>query len=146
MALDTNSLYLQHFSNSDKKLEVSPDGYVRLLRNEIRFLQLFHLTSCIDENADATHMDHAKETTITGYTEWIAGLGPAVTVGWDWKLEVTNMQIQYHRISAPRHNLMVCNKLCGDLGEMATLDILEKYIDSIDWQTSVRNFLRDHYS
>jgi hypothetical protein len=68
-------------------LTISPDGYMRLTFEELQQISLVHLISGLDEDNSALLQEGATFAEITGYTEWAGITSPAISIGWDWRLQ-----------------------------------------------------------
>lgn len=124
-------------------LAISDDGYIRARYAEIQNICFMHLMSGVDQDAPAKISDGAVLSAITGYTEWVTdpALGPAITIGWDWQMDLVGNQIGLRRISEPRSNVMLRDANRLDLGPVKTIALLELLIDALAWQPAVRNFI-----
>lgn len=116
---------------------LSEDGYVRLTFEAFCNLPLFHLLSGLDEDNPASSSEGAVVTVISGYTEWISGTEPAITLGWDWQLANSRGSAHCVRISDPRSNVMLLDAQQHDLGSAKTARLLKTMIDQLSWHDTV---------
>lgn len=110
------------------------DGYIRLTQTQLQGISLAHLISGLDEDAPSLVPAGASQTAITGYTEWVSLGSPAIAVGWDWQMNMSNDQVQLERISDPRSNIMLKDDSEVDMGQTKSLSLLGGYIDTLNWQ------------
>lgn len=115
-------------------LALSNDGYIRMTLLQLQGIPLQHLLSGLDEDCSAT---------IAGYTEWLSEGQPAITLGWDWCM-VGHAKLQ--RVDEPRSNLMLVDEAGCDLGYDATLVLLGKFVDGMEWQKTTLSALEERYS
>ncbi|NNM82657.1 MAG: DUF4902 domain-containing protein [Burkholderiales bacterium] len=116
--------------------EVSKDGYIRMTFRELHDLELVHLASGLDEEDHDRGFEAAQHTEITGYTEWITETTPAITIGWDWKLEISGNRPRLIKCDLPRSNIMLISG-DEDSGPEITATLLDIFLDSISWQSKV---------
>lgn len=136
--------------NSSNTLEVllprTRDGYIRMTLETLKSLPLVHLLSGIDfDNLDNSH-EGASRTQISGYTEWITTTEPAVTLGWDWRLDTSQGCLIFKRIETPRSNIMIIDDLQQDVRWMKTAELLGQIIDAFDWRQDVRKNIAITYT
>lgn len=58
--------------------------------DDFHSLQFSHLYSAAYEEPEWLHSTGGVVTTIGGYTEWVSGDSPAISIGWDWELRFEN--------------------------------------------------------
>lgn len=121
-------------------LVVSKDGYIRLPCHQVGAVELVHLLS----GADPELSGHAGAvaTSLTGFTEWISTGSPAISLGWDWKMDTASRPGELRRLNWPRSNLMLCDRARTDVGPDETARLLAQMIDLLAWQGTVRNHLQ----
>ncbi len=130
--------------------QLSEDGYIRLQRSKLGEIQVAHLFSALDQDAPLVTGEGAVQTEITGYTEWASRTKPAISIGWDWSLQMHCGRPQCVRYGDARSNLMLTDSYGYDLGMRGTSDALGQWVDSaLDfstgssiWQTRVLSALR----
>lgn len=129
------------------RLHVSQDGYVRIPLPELSSLTLTHFLSGLDDDAGERKLNDVTQTTISGYTEWLSQGEPAVTVGWDWHLDLTASVPRYVRDGWPRTNLMLVDAVTRqDLGDEATAANLARLIDQSEWARDAINHVGMRYA
>lgn len=126
-------------------LLISADGYIRMTLAQLQTLELHHLITGLDEDAPAPAGDAALSTVITGYTEWITPGQPAITLGWDWQMELHGAQLGLRRLGEPRGNVMLLDGNQNDLGQQASARLLAILVDGLDWQPAALRHVRSRY-
>ena len=127
-------------------LAVSADGYVRISLTRFRTIALRHLLSELDEDeACSAAAAGACAASILGFTEWVSDTAPALSLGWDWRLDTSGMDARYVREGEVRSNLMLCEPGIGDLGDRATSATLCAAIDALAWQAETYNYITKRY-
>ena len=116
-------------------MKISTQGLIRLTYDALSTISLSHLISGID--TDGSDDDCGRPTELTGFTEWVTQTTPAITIGWDWKIEFKNGQSRYERLGQPRSNVMLINDHGLDHGWGHNLDHLARYVDSMPWPSVV---------
>jgi hypothetical protein len=117
---------------------ISQDGYIRLWPGTLDALALKHLFSGLD--ADLAPPQHCTARgVVSGYTEWVSEGKPAISVGWDWQVQLTHLaRPRCMRAGLPRSNLMLVDATGQDLGADATSLYLAQWLDT----HAVRSMLR----
>jgi Domain of unknown function (DUF4902) len=116
--------------------QFSTDGYIRLRRSDLSDIQVAHLFSAVDQDAPMVTGEGAVQTEITGYTEWASRTKPAISIGWDWSLQMFKGRPQCVRYGDPRSNLMLTDGYGYDLGMRGTSEALGQWVDSaLDFST-----------
>ena len=129
-------------------LIVSEDGYLRLTLARFRAIHLRHLISELDEDAPLNGPEAAGATTacIAGFTEWISDTNPALSLGWDWRLDTSSgRDARYVRAGEVRSNVMLCEPGIGDLGDLATSATLCAAVDALAWQAATHDHITKRY-
>ncbi len=128
-------------------LAVSNDGYMRLTLSAFRALALRHLFSALDEDphASAHHATGASIASIFGFTEWVSDTTPAVSLGWDWRINTSGRRPRYVRDGEVRSNLMLIEPGLGDLGDVATSATLCAAVDALAWDTEIDQYITNKY-
>lgn len=128
-------------------LVVSDDGYLRLTMAAFRRIGLRHLFSGLDDDTESRgHMPGgASVASILGFTEWVSDTTPAVSLGWDWRLNTTGGRARYVRDSEVRSNLMLIDPRLGDLGDAATNATLAAAVNALPWEAQTENYISNHY-
>lgn len=123
----------------DHVMYVSPaDGYVRMSLAELQATPLTHLMSHLDEE-EANEGGLALP--ITGYSEWISSGTPAITIGWDWQLQLCPDDVKLTVLHEPRSNIMLLDTQGSDLGAATTGRLLAEFVDSLAWRKEVMDEL-----
>lgn len=147
MNLLTTSLSLSELSDKANIPAVSDDGYIRLSFAKLERTPLIHLISGLDESCPRTSSGDATPTEIAGYTEWVSNTSKvAISIGWDWKMEIVNSQILLRKINKPYSNIMLQHGHLIDSGQTKTAMQLESLIDTLNWQIEVRNYIDVRYA
>jgi hypothetical protein len=128
-------------------ITLSHDGYVRLTFDAFQQIALIQLISGLNEDMPAVLQQGASLSEITGYTEWISTTVPAISIGWDWKLQPSLPENNYYERSGdPRSNLMLTDTKQNGLGPVKTAALLGKAVDGFDWQIEVQKFINNRYA
>lgn len=135
----------RHALDGPPMMSLSEDGYVRLTLDSFRATPLKHLLSGIDEDTPVLSWEGASFGPITGYTEWVSVTTPAITLGWDWRLDVSRGRPTYERLGAPRSNVMLIDAQRHDLGPIRTESLIETFIDSFAWQEELHTHIVTRY-
>ncbi|WP_374586462.1 DUF4902 domain-containing protein [Pseudoduganella sp.] len=123
-----------------------PDtGYIRISLNELEKISMVHLISGVDDDAPAFAPDGAVSTYITGYTEWISTGSQVVTIGWDWQMPSDDHKSFLKRVGGPSSNVMLLDAQKSELGHVSSARLLERFIDSFDWQSETLEYLNTRY-
>jgi len=117
-------------------IRIDDDGYIRLRREVLEQIRLIHLVSGLDEEegqvaCGAVHSD------IRGYTEWVSASVPAVSVGWDWHLDMLARPVTAVCSETPRSNLMLVDEHGGDAGLDHTARCLKAWVETLEWKSVV---------
>lgn len=138
----TNSSSLQTVG-----LKVSQDGYIRMSLSNLMALPLNHFLSGLDDSLTQHAAEDGTRASICGYTEWLSASTPAVTVGWDWCLDLTGASPRYVRAGCPRSNVMLIDEGNGqDLGDNATSVMMMAKIDQSGWENDVQKHIAMRYA
>jgi hypothetical protein len=130
----------------EPQITLCEDGYVRLTHDTLLAIPLQHLLSGLDEDAPAGACEGASLAPISGYTEWVSTTTPAITLGWDWQLDLAQGRPRYARLGAPRTNVMLVDTHETDLGRAKTAMFLELAIDALPWQEEVSRSIAARYA
>ena len=130
------------------QLVVSPDGYVRLTATALRAIPLTHLLSELDADVGLppSTASGACVASIVGYTEWASQTTPALSLGWDWRIETTAGRVRYEREGEVRSNVMLVDARRRDLGAMATSVLLCVAVDVLGWEKVVDHYISNRYA
>lgn len=128
-------------------ITISLDGYMRLTFEEFQQISLVHLISGLDEDNPALLQEGATFSEVTGYTEWVNTTKPAISIGWDWMFQSSQVDgVYYKRTSKPRSNLMLVDTQQRDLGPSKTTALIETVVDEIVWQIVVQDYISMRYA
>jgi hypothetical protein len=129
-------------------LTVSADGYVRLTASAFRAIALTHLLSELDADIGLppSTASGACLASIAGYTEWASQTTPALSLGWDWRIETTAGHVRYEREGGIRSNVMLVDERRRDLGAAATDVLLCIAIDALGWEQAVNHYISNRYA
>lgn len=112
----------------------SSDGYLHLPRRRLERMPLQHLLSGMDDEPAAADPHCGAATTLSGYTEWVSPVEPALSIGWDWAWQGTPAGGGIVRQGLPRTNLLLVSDTQEPLPLEESLEMLARFIDAIDWQ------------
>ncbi|MES2299296.1 MAG: DUF4902 domain-containing protein [Pseudomonadota bacterium] len=124
---------------------ISTDGYIRLTLAKLRSFKLIHLISGMDEDVPPCSEHGAISTAITGYTEWVSSGTPALTIGWDWQMNVSDGNVCLTRISESRSNILLQDGNLLDLGPTESSALLDHFVDTLDWHDTAADFINARY-
>lgn len=142
-----SSATTQSCKESPDFLKVSHDGYVRMTRYVFLKLPLVHFLSGLDEDTQRSPEYGGIESTISGYTEWLSSSVPVVSIGWDWRLNLTTSVPHYEREGPPRSNVMLIDAESGrDLGDVETADTIAHRLDHFGWEDSICMHIAARYA
>ncbi len=128
-------------------LQISQDGYIRMSLPVFMELPLVHFLSGLDNEPICQSVEGGKEASISGYSEWLSDTSPRVTVGWDWRLDLTTGSPRYLREGMPRSNIMLIDPVNGqDLGEEATEASIAFRIDLAGLSNDAGKHITSRYS
>lgn len=116
---------------------VSDDGFVRLSVKAFDKVELKHFISGLDDPGwtDAAVCGNASR--VSGYTEWLAGECPCISLGWDWTLDTRKAHPALRRVGLPRSNIMLTDEVTRDMGVDETDRHLALFIDRLFWAGTV---------
>lgn len=89
--------------------------------------------------------ESAAPTAITGYTEWVSTTSPAISMGWDWIMEVVDGIVRPARLGEPRSNCMLVDEGNSDLGPAQSNAALAEFVDTLPWQSETGNQIASRY-
>lgn len=118
----------------DMIMELSDDGFIRMVFDDLMKTQLFHLISIHEEDSFT-----APYTKMFGYTEWVSQTPSIISIGWDWMLKHDDRIINIVRTGLPRSNLMLTDNFERDIGLDQTLHLISQKIDSTAWEAIVKD-------
>ncbi|WP_444944879.1 DUF4902 domain-containing protein [Microbulbifer sp. ZKSA006] len=110
---------------------------MKLPLSDLSSIQLKHLISSVTLNeADKRINDHVS--TIEGYTEWISPTSPTISIGWDWITVIKKGRLVFLISGYPYSNMTLIDKSGRALSEQVRLNRLKSFVESIDWQETVK--------
>jgi hypothetical protein len=118
-------------------MHVSETGQVRATVDDLLSVHFLHLISGLDTEAGHPSKTCGRPTAISGFTEWVGQSLLPISIGWDWKLEVTGSLVRLVRINRPRTNVQLTNAAGQDLDWEQNLQILGTIVDALPWAISV---------
>lgn len=128
-------------------LTVSLDGYIRMSPSSFMALSLNHFLSGLDDDIAPHTAEDGTQALICGYTEWLSASTPAVTIGWDWHLNLVGGRPCYVRAGRPRSNVMLIDEVNGrDLGDDETSVLTIIKIDQSGWENDVLKHIAMRYA
>ncbi len=127
-------------------MQLSPDGLVRLSLDTILSMHLHHLISGMDEEDPPAPQDCGRQTTLSGYTEWVGDKEPELTIGWDWTVESGGGKTRWTRTGPPRSNIMLIDKDARDVGWEKSLAILATFVDAMAWAEQAMQAITIRYA
>jgi hypothetical protein len=110
-------------------MRLSSDGFIRVSIDELLSMPIVHLMSGIDVEEGLPTSACGRQTTISGYTEWVTRTEPAITIGWDWCLVTGAHDARFRRVGQPRTNVMVVNEAGEDVPWAQNLEYLGTVVD-----------------
>ena len=125
---------------------LSQDGYVRLTLSTLQNTPFVHLVSGLDEDDHGLDPPRADGCAISGYTEWISSTTPAITIGWDWRLDASPAGPRFVSVGLPRSNVMLLDADHHDLGPTSTDMLLKVVVDAIGWKVVTANIVSERYA
>jgi len=120
-------------------MHASTEGYLRMTLKEVLSLRFTHLFSGLDESCDSDRC--GSRTTITGYTEWLAG-NPPITIGWDWMVTAQ----RWVRVGSPRSNVLLVDPTERSYSRATSEAVLGTIVDTIAWQEQARCAVYNRYA
>jgi hypothetical protein len=126
-------------------LTISADGYIRITAAEFSMMHFSHLISGLDEDSPPFPDESAASTAISGYTEWLSGSEPKLSIGWDWVMDVSAGTVRFNRVGEPRSNCMLIDAEHRDLGYVASNIALGYLMDALPWQEEVERQIAARY-
>lgn len=118
-------------------MHVSETGQVRATVSDLLSIQFLHLSSGFDTEVGDPSKDCGRPTAISGYTEWIGQSLVSISIGWDWRLEVTGNTVRLIRIDSPRTNVQITDLDGQDFAWEKNLQIIGTIVDALPWAVLV---------
>ncbi|WP_342616802.1 DUF4902 domain-containing protein [Rhodoferax sp. GW822-FHT02A01] len=114
--------------------------------DELLSTPMRHLVSGLDMEHRIGKVDCGQETDISGYTEWISTTMPAISIGWDWRIQSLAGPLQWQRVGAPRSNVMLMFTTGDDAGWDKNLEILSTVVDALPWREEIPQAVAKRYA
>lgn len=123
------------------------DGLVRMRVADLARIAPVHLVSGIDDHPRHGPHDDGVATSVSGYTEWVGGAMPEVSLGWDWCYEIHCAGFRICRVGPPRSNLLliVPAPALDALAPQQAGDALAAWVDTIAWGPAVQRHILRRY-
>ncbi|WP_262964619.1 DUF4902 domain-containing protein [Methylobacter psychrophilus] len=125
---------------------LSTDGYIRLTLAQLTCLQLHHLHSNLYTEHILNVCSATSLTEIKGYTEWVSQSQPSISVGWDWLVDYRIGATDYSMDGQPFSNILLRNNQQHDLSEEESLTIIGLWLNTLNWQEEIFNYIQSKYS
>jgi hypothetical protein len=127
-------------------LQVSSDGLIRLTIDELFSVALVHLVSGVDADEPPPTDACGRMTAISGYTEWASAREPAISIGWDWRIQVDAAHLCWKRAGMPRTNIMLVDVCGNDSDWQCNLQRLATVVDALPWLDEVPQAVAARYA
>lgn len=127
-------------------MHLSPDGLIRLTLDQLLSTPLEHLLSGVDIDASPPAAGCGRQTSLSGYTEWISANDPTISIGWDWRLQTSGTGPRWIRVGLPRSNLMLMQDTGYDNSWHGNLEILGTVVDALAWREIMPDAVAARYS
>jgi hypothetical protein len=118
-------------------MHISETAQVRATVDDLLGVHFLHHFSGLDTEAGEPSMGCGSPTVISGFTEWVGQSILPISVGWDWRLDVTGNTVRLIRTNCPRTNVQVIKLDGQDFAWEQSLYILGKIVDTLPWANSV---------
>jgi hypothetical protein len=132
-------------TDSDPKLPLMDNGYIRLTKKYFQALKLQHLVSALYVTSKKSTIKVDTIDQIEGFTEWVSDTQPAVSLGWDWILDTNQNPPLYRRWGLPYSNIMLTDNLKADLDQVESERLIISAIDQLNWESVVFEFISKTY-
>lgn len=127
-------------------MQISPDGLIRLSIEQLLSTPLTHLVSGLDVDPGAPHGNCGRQTTLSGYTEWVSANEPTISIGWDWRSQPLVDGHRWTRVGLPRSNLMLTRDTGRDTSWHGNLEILGSVVDALSWPEVMTQAIAARYA
>ena len=127
-------------------MHLSPDGLIRLTVDQLLSTPLEHLVSGVDLDPNTVPAACGTQTSLSGYTEWISSRDPAISIGWDWRLQPLASGVRWVRVGLPRSNLMLTQDTGADTSWQGNLEILGTVVDALAWREILPQVVAARYA
>ena len=109
-------------------------GCVNLRLDALLSIPLVHFVSGLDEEKDVDIKCDGKQTTISGYTEWVSASSPVISLGWDWRLDTLRSSPWFVRTSPPRTNIRLLDEGLREVEWRRSQLAIGGVVDALSWQ------------
>jgi len=120
-------------------MKTDPLGQVRLTAEELMALPWRHWISGADPEPGWPGGCCGRISPIHGYTEWLGPEPCAITLGWDWQVQVQRHPGTLRRSGLPRSNMQLLDGRGRLLRWDANLTVLATVVDALPWQIQVQH-------
>jgi len=128
-------------------IKLDNDGYIRLHASDFREIRMVHLVSGLAEDTEEEAAGSGGSASkINGYTEWVSTCTPVISLGWDWRLNVSIKPPVLLRENSPSSNVMLLDTFGRDVGTHKTAILLESVVDELMWQSTVLAAITRRYA
>ena len=121
-------------------------GCVNLRLDALLAMPLVHFVSGLDEEENVDINRDGKQTTISGYTEWVSTSEPIVSIGWDWRLDTLRSAPWFVRTSPPRSNIRLLDDGMREVEWRPTQLALGGVVDALPWQAPTQAAIASRYA
>jgi hypothetical protein len=121
-------------------------GCVELPLDALLAIPLVHLVSGLDEEEHVDIKHDGKQTTISGYTEWVSTFEPIISLGWDWHLDPLRGAPWFVRSSPPRSNIRLLDERRREVEWHRSQVALAGVVDALSWQESTQAAIASRYA
>jgi hypothetical protein len=127
-------------------MHLSPDGLIRLTVDQLLSTPLEHLVSGVDLDPNGVPAACGRQTSLSGYTEWVSTQDPTISIGWDWRLQTLAAGVRWVRVGLPRSNLMLMQDTGADTPWYGNLEILGTVVDALAWREILPQVVAARYA
>jgi hypothetical protein len=121
-------------------------GCVNLRLDALLATPLVHFVSGLDEEENVDIKRDGKQTTISGYTEWVSTSAPIISLGWDWHLDTLRSAPWFVRTSAPRSNIRLLDDGLREVEWRRTQLALGGVVDALSWREPTQAAIASRYA
>jgi hypothetical protein len=121
------------------------EGCVELSLDALLSTPLIHLVSGLDEEERVDLTRDGKQTTISGYTEWVSQSTPTISLGWDWHLDPLQRSWCV-RSSPPRSNIRLLDERMREVEWRRSQIALAGVVDALSWQDITQAAIASRYA
>jgi hypothetical protein len=122
------------------------EGCVELPLDALLATPLVHLVSGLDEDERVDIKRDGKQTTISGYTEWVSASAPVISIGWDWHLDPLRGAPWFVRSSPPRSNIRLLDERNREVEWRRSQTAIAGFVDALSWQEGTQAAIASRYA